>query len=73
MRSLSAARMEPLRDTGVLIRDEPTTIAESRKAVAQTVPRMTSGRTRYLKRQKLVFAGAAFLLFLFAYFITKLR
>jgi rhomboid protease GluP len=37
------------------------------------VPRMTSGRTRYLKRQKLVFAGAAFLLFLFAYFITKLR
>jgi rhomboid protease GluP len=37
------------------------------------VPRMTSGRTRYLQRQKLVFAGAAFLLVLFAYFITKLR
>jgi rhomboid protease GluP len=37
------------------------------------VPRMTSGRTRYLARQKLTFAGAAFLLFLFAYFITKLR
>src|SRR5882757_9091612 len=37
------------------------------------VPRMTSGRTRYLERQKLTFAGAAFLLVLFAYFITKLR
>jgi rhomboid protease GluP len=37
------------------------------------LPRMTSGRTRYLERQKLAFAGAAFLLFLFAYFITKLR
>ena len=37
------------------------------------VPRMTSGRTRYLQRQKVTFAGAAFLLFLFAYFITKLR
>ena len=37
------------------------------------VPRMTSGRTRYLQRQKITFAGAAFLLFLFAYFITKLR
>ncbi len=37
------------------------------------VPRMTSGRTRYLQRQKLTFAAAAFLLFLFAYFITKLR
>jgi rhomboid protease GluP len=37
------------------------------------LPRMTSGRTRYLERQKLTFAGAAFLLFLFAYFITKLR
>jgi rhomboid protease GluP len=36
------------------------------------VPRMTSGRTRYLQRQKLAFAGAAFLLVLFAYFITKL-
>src|SRR6185312_82580 len=37
MRSVSAARMDPLRDTGVLIRDEPTTITEPRKAVAQTV------------------------------------
>jgi rhomboid protease GluP len=37
------------------------------------LPRMTSGRTRYLERQKLTFAVAAFLLFLFAYFITKLR
>jgi rhomboid protease GluP len=37
------------------------------------LPRMTSGRTRYLQRQKVTFAGAAFLLFLFAYFITKLR
>jgi rhomboid protease GluP len=37
------------------------------------VPRMTSGRTRYLQRQKLTFAAAAFLLILFAYFITKLR
>ena len=37
------------------------------------LPRMTSGRTRYLQRQKLAFAAATFLLFLFAYFITKLR
>jgi rhomboid protease GluP len=37
------------------------------------LPRMTSGRTRYLERQKLTFAGATFLLFLFAYFIAKLR
>ena len=37
------------------------------------LPRMTSGRTRYLQRQKLTFAGAAFLLLLFAYFIAKLR
>lgn len=37
------------------------------------LPRMTSGRTRYLRRQKLTFAGAAFLLVLFAYFITKLK
>ena len=37
------------------------------------VPRMTSGRARYLARQKITFAAAAFLLFLFAYFITKLR
>src|SRR5277367_1230270 len=37
------------------------------------VPRMTSGRARYLKRQKLTFAAAAFALILFAYFIAKLR
>lgn len=37
------------------------------------VPRMTSGRTRYLQRQKITFAGAAFLLFLFGYYITKLH
>jgi len=37
------------------------------------LPRMTSGRTRYLARQKLTFAGGAFLLILFAYYITKLR
>ena len=37
------------------------------------VPRMTSGRTRYLQRQKITFAGAAFLLFLFAHYITKLH
>ncbi|WP_263368172.1 rhomboid family intramembrane serine protease [Edaphobacter bradus] len=37
------------------------------------VPRMTSGRTRYLERQKLTFAGAAFLLALFGYWIANLR
>ncbi|MBB5345567.1 rhomboid family intramembrane serine protease [Tunturibacter empetritectus] len=37
------------------------------------VPRMTSGRTRYLARQKLTFAAATFALILFAYFIAKLR
>jgi rhomboid protease GluP len=37
------------------------------------VPRMTSGRTRYLARQKLTFGFAAFLLILFGYFIAKLR
>jgi rhomboid protease GluP len=37
------------------------------------VPRMTSGRTRYLQRQKITFVAAAFLLVLFAFFITKLR
>jgi rhomboid protease GluP len=37
------------------------------------VPRMTSGRTRYLQRQKLTFGVAAFLLILFGYFIAKLR
>lgn len=35
------------------------------------VPRMTSGRTRYLERQKLTFGVAAFLLILFGYFIAK--
>jgi rhomboid protease GluP len=37
------------------------------------VPRMTSGRTRYLQRQKLTFAGAAFILALFGYWIANLR
>ena len=37
------------------------------------VPRMTAGRTRYLMRQKLTFAGAAFCLILFGYWIAKLR
>src|SRR6202789_1632603 len=37
------------------------------------VPRMTSGRTRYLQRQTVTFAAGGFLLFLFAYFITKLK
>jgi rhomboid protease GluP len=37
------------------------------------LPRMTSGRTRYLRRQKLTFAAASFLLILFAYFIVKLK
>jgi rhomboid protease GluP len=37
------------------------------------IPRMTSGRTRYLQRQKLTFGAAAFLLILFGYFIAKLR
>jgi rhomboid protease GluP len=37
------------------------------------VPRMTSGRTRYLDRQKLTFSVAGFLLILFGYFLTKLR
>jgi rhomboid protease GluP len=36
------------------------------------VPRMTSGRTRYLKRQKFTFALAAFFLVLFGYFIFVL-
>ena len=36
------------------------------------VPRMTSGRTRYLKRQKFTFALAAFFLILFGYFIFVL-
>jgi rhomboid protease GluP len=37
------------------------------------VPRMTSGRTRYLARQKATFGMAAFLLILVGYFIAKLR
>ena len=37
------------------------------------VPRMTSGRTRYLQRQKITFAAATFFLILFAYWIAKLR
>jgi rhomboid protease GluP len=37
------------------------------------VPRMTSGRTRYLARQKVTFGFAAFLLILFGYWIAKLR
>jgi rhomboid protease GluP len=37
------------------------------------VPRMTSGRARYLGRQKLTFAVAAFILSLFGYWIAKLR
>jgi rhomboid protease GluP len=37
------------------------------------VPRMTSGRTRYLNRQKITFIGAAFFLSLFGYWIANLR
>jgi rhomboid protease GluP len=37
------------------------------------VPRMTSGRIRYLKRQKLTFAAAAFFLALFGYWIANFR
>jgi rhomboid protease GluP len=37
------------------------------------LPRMTSGRTRYLERQKITFAGAAFFLALFGYFVANLR
>jgi rhomboid protease GluP len=36
------------------------------------LPRMTSGRDRYLSRQKITFAVAAFLLALFGYWISKL-
>jgi rhomboid protease GluP len=36
------------------------------------VPRMTAGRDRYLGRQKIVFAAAAFVLALFGYFIANL-
>jgi rhomboid protease GluP len=34
---------------------------------------MTSGRVRYLNRQKLTFAGAAFFLALFGYWIANLK
>ena len=37
------------------------------------VPRMTSGRTRYLSRQKITFAACAFVLALFGYFISSLK
>jgi rhomboid protease GluP len=37
------------------------------------VPRMTSGRVRYLQRQKLTFAGASFALALFGYWVANLR
>lgn len=37
------------------------------------VPRMTSGRRRYLSRQKLTFAAALFLLILFGYWISRLK
>jgi rhomboid protease GluP len=37
------------------------------------VPRMTSGRTRYLKRQKVTFALAAFFLVLFGYWVAIIR
>ena len=37
------------------------------------VPRMTAGRQRYLGRQKIVFAAAAFLLSLLGYWVTNLR
>jgi rhomboid protease GluP len=37
------------------------------------VPRMTSGRTRYLQRQKITFTGAAFFLALFGYWVANLR
>ena len=37
------------------------------------IPRMTSGRARYLARQRLVFAIAAFLLALVGYYLANLR
>lgn len=37
------------------------------------LPRMTSGRARYLQRQKIAFTAAAFCLVLVGYFISKLR
>lgn len=37
------------------------------------IPRMTSGRIRYLRRQKLTFGSASFLLALFGYWIANLK
>ena len=37
------------------------------------VPKMTSGRRRYLSRQKVTFAAALFLLILFGYWISRLK
>jgi rhomboid protease GluP len=37
------------------------------------VPRMTSGRERYLDRQKITFVAACFLLALFGYGIANMR
>ena len=37
------------------------------------VPRMTAGRQKYLARQRIVFAAAAFLLSLLGYWVTNLR
>ncbi len=37
------------------------------------VPRMTAGRQKYLARQQIVFAAAAFLLSLLGYWVTNLR
>jgi rhomboid protease GluP len=37
------------------------------------IPKMTSGRVRYLNRQKITFAAAAFFLSLFGYWIANLR
>jgi rhomboid protease GluP len=37
------------------------------------IPRMTSGRVRYLARQKIVFASCAFVLALFGYWISILK
>ncbi len=37
------------------------------------LPRMTSGRTRYLARQRVTFASSAFLLLLFAVWISRLH
>ncbi len=37
------------------------------------IPRMTSGRVRYLRRQKLTFGSATFVLALFGYWISNLK